>query len=909
MKRFEVKAKTPVLLSQTNQASYSATKGVNDFTCNRRQRTLYFHGSRKNLTLTSCPSWQPCLSSQENVFKKFMLKNSAVCKVVPYYTTFVSGATLWDRGIYHPAHNRHHKRPSLLCPRFTAHMKISPGILESPQMLSTKFRGFPVKQMSPNKKNFPTQRNTWRDSVCFRRGQKQVVQTNIPIHREYKVPKLPPPSLASSEEDLAEAVVHTPTPSVRNQETPLAQTIAPEEKKKEPEEPELLWTNTEIDKDTELDELDKLQNSVSPLLSETEHTPSDFSRPTSSIKSNQTLFSFERETDWSDTELEAASSSSQTSYQPILDTSSLLVASGYCSGFLSPSLNSSSYHGTANILQASSYSVKKCSGQTPSFVEIWHDRLLHHWPVLPPISPQRACSDTTCEVRSQTSKLSNGTQDAFNELEGINPQTGCSLSQHDEGNSSEEDLSDLSELSKRVASLNIGCVSEDESLAEIRLSLLDHQSWEKTGQHEGIQNDVEEWCNASEDVLEYKMKNIGSAALDANGFLLHLAPAFLKENKTSDTYSNNGIADQQSIYTMTVGMKSPNTLRNEENSFSTTELHPNTDLEIKSSIAGASLVEDCCLFPQLTGLNETESTLESRDPLSVGHMNKAQFDTVLKEPDEESNKDMDGCCIGDKRPGESKTPSHANRGRPSKLDHTILLGMDQQRKAEGRQAQALYIYSKLQETQIPAFRAPETRTIFNFEDFDFLAKYCIFSQEKLAKYKMAFEAVDTDGDGYLNCLQVLMALKETVPSDALTDAEELYVYRILEIVDYYVTDGLTDLRLFAVMASLAQKITALDNFMRALIGRMDFKALELKMYNARQLFLWNIDSHSSSITVDQLLVELKAGGISEEHEKAVQRELRHIQKLDLLDFLTYLPLFVLTHNSVIANPLDDSRTI
>lgn len=34
------------------------------------------------------------------------------------------------------------------------------------------------------------------------------------------------------------------------------------------------------------------------------------------------------------------------------------------------------------------------------------------------------------------------------------------------------------------------------------------------------------------------------------GFLLHLAPASLKENKTSDTYSNNAIADQQSVYTM-----------------------------------------------------------------------------------------------------------------------------------------------------------------------------------------------------------------------------------------------------------------------------------------------------------------------------------------------------------------------
>lgn len=32
---------------------------------------------------------------------------------------------------------------------------------------------------------------------------------------------------------------------------------------------------------------------------------------------------------------------------------------------------------------------KKCSGQMLAFVEIWHDRLLHDWPVLPPISTQR----------------------------------------------------------------------------------------------------------------------------------------------------------------------------------------------------------------------------------------------------------------------------------------------------------------------------------------------------------------------------------------------------------------------------------------------------------------------------------------------------------------------------------------
>ncbi|XP_077117224.1 uncharacterized protein LOC143773761 [Ranitomeya variabilis] len=111
------------------------------------------------------------------------------------------------------------------------------------------------------------------------------------------------------------------------------------------------------------------------------------------------------------------------------------------------------------------------------------------------------------------------------------------------------------------------------------------------------------------------------------------------------------------------------------------------------------------------------------------------------------------------------------------------------------------------------------------------------------------------------------------------------------------------------MASLAQKIAALDSFMRSLIDHMDFKALELKLYKAKQLFLCNIDAESRSISVEQLLLELKAGGISREHEEAAQLELSHIKKLDILDFLTYLPLFVLIHNSVISNPLDDSRKI
>lgn len=98
--------------------------------------------------------------------------------------------------------------------------------------------------------------------------------------------------------------------------------------------------------------------------------------------------------------------------------------------------------------------------------------------------------------------------------------------------------------------------------------------------------------------------------------------------------------------------------------------------------------------------------------------------------------------------------------------------------------------------------------------------------------------MDSDGDGYISCFQVLLALKNIIPPELLSDEEEIYVYRvcclythiltckcsctrrtvanqliflqILEMVDFRVTDGLTDLRLFAVIASLAQKIAAME---------------------------------------------------------------------------------------------------
>ncbi|XP_034529478.1 pollen-specific leucine-rich repeat extensin-like protein 2 isoform X3 [Notolabrus celidotus] len=239
---------------------------------------------------------------------------------------------------------------------------------------------------------------------------------------------------------------------------------------------------------------------------------------------------------------------------------------------------------------------------------------------------------------------------------------------------------------------------------------------------------------------------------------------------------------------------------------------------------------------------------------------------------------------------------------------------EMERRMEERKTKALSMLSKLQD-DTPR-RTKNSRGCSNFEEFDFLAKYCIFSQEKLAEYKRAFEAEDSDGDGYISCLQVLLALKNILPAELLSEEEEIYVYRILEMVDFRVTDGLVDLRLFAVIASLAQKIATMDEFMRSLISDMDFRSLEVRLFKAKQLFLFLLEeqpgdggSQPGIISAEQLLLELKAGGIRLEQEAAVRLELQRIPPLDLLDFLAYLPLFMIIHKSVISNPLDTSSNL
>ncbi|XP_037099216.1 uncharacterized protein LOC119117177 isoform X2 [Syngnathus acus] len=256
----------------------------------------------------------------------------------------------------------------------------------------------------------------------------------------------------------------------------------------------------------------------------------------------------------------------------------------------------------------------------------------------------------------------------------------------------------------------------------------------------------------------------------------------------------------------------------------------------------------------------------------------------------------------------SATPSSDGFPSGSSSPEEVAVEEAKHSSVDARKSKVLNMLYKMAE---PSKRIPaDARVCSDFDDFDFLAKFCIFSPEKLEEYKRAFEAEDSDGDGYISCVQVVDALKRIVPAELLSEEEEIYLYRILALVDFRVTDGLVDVRLFAVIASLAQKIAAMDDFMRSLVTSMDFRSLQVRLFKVKQLFLFLLDEHGAEaggrralISGEQLALELKAGGMGP------ARELRTLAPLDLLDFLAYLPLFMRIHTSVVDNPLRDATQL
>ncbi|XDV25025.1 hypothetical protein PO909_029028 [Leuciscus waleckii] len=885
-----------------------------------------------------------------------------------YYFCFVRQAVLWNRGQHHTAIKRENESANTkeppLCSRFHAHMEACPVNFRTPHFLNVHSRPGPNRlgQKQQQQSLSAPQPQIWPD---VRRHQNMDNssrnKSNVFLPHVPGSPTSPaPPASPSLTLKFVDEPQRSQTPNTHFQLTDEEEDAcsAPqdlnqghhemaEEETMTPMTPISIPTTPSIPATTTTPGTQRTPSTPStpitpgtPTSSVTPNSLSDFSRPSSS--------QFSRSTDLNSSFSDALSVNFNVDHYADNSTDDednhaydLNQNNDYqkgCSTSL-PELHFSSAgscsqaNSRMDILQARlSRSLKSCKQETPSTclpdtpiyisktpksrqtsAAQWStDASLHGrlgssqsgliiqsqkpdcsaadsqsewnlWPVLPPIMPQEDEPQGQCIMEGTPDSQSNGSQsDIFAELDDLAPRSSSCVSPDHPPGSQTDRSSPTTDLSPGLAALTVGCDSGDlGSLSRVQLLLLDRKGSESPGSIPSP-----EWC-CTPDGEEYEP----GLRVWSSGIPRYYQSTVLDNHKPLSG-RNSG---QDSLAIFKGHRKCPGPISVESGSRTSSSCSVSSRVSESSSKnrkkptcedQGCELQdEDVPLY--LSPLSP--SALLTESPANEGTI------LVLQCPERSDHAE--------------KHRNRSDRLREKRKRKKEI------KKTEARKNKALEIYSKLRDGKDltePTHQSPCAK----FEDFDFLAKYCILNQEKLSVYKRAFEAADSDGDGYLSCIQVLLALKEIIPPELLTEEEEIYVYRILELVDFRVTEGLTDLRLFAVVASLAQKIATLDDFMRSLVSKMDFKSLEMKLYKAKQLFLFLLEAQTGGagapegcIEAEQLLVELKAGGIRPEHEASVRRELRNLRSLDLLDFLAHLPLFILIHNSVIANPFDDSSNL
>ncbi|XP_076445924.1 uncharacterized protein LOC143283563 [Babylonia areolata] len=199
------------------------------------------------------------------------------------------------------------------------------------------------------------------------------------------------------------------------------------------------------------------------------------------------------------------------------------------------------------------------------------------------------------------------------------------------------------------------------------------------------------------------------------------------------------------------------------------------------------------------------------------------------------------------------------------------------------------------------------------EDDGFLAKYCILNPSTTEQYRYTFEQLDEGQKDHLTEEELVYALRAINPN--LSVSERTYLFRVMQLAGQRVRSG-TDFRLFSILAALSQRVSRLDDWVRSMMANLDYRTLERKMFLCKALWECNRDEEDGeagggggSISLDQLVVELRAGGVGPQQEQEVRQKLAQHRRLDFLDFLLYVPLFVHIHQTVLTDPLTASPAL
>jgi hypothetical protein len=121
--------------------------------------------------------------------------------------------------------------------------------------------------------------------------------------------------------------------------------------------------------------------------------------------------------------------------------------------------------------------------------------------------------------------------------------------------------------------------------------------------------------------------------------------------------------------------------------------------------------------------------------------------------------------------------------------------------------------------------------------------------------------------------------------------------------------GTIDFETFALTAALANRIVALDPYVRNCLNKTDYTALVKKKRTAIGLF--KLDANvQCELSLDHLAIILDSGRVVNVEKQEVIRRLSHDSSGNFITFLTYLaylPLFLDIHDDIIGNTFRQAR--
>ncbi|KAK6987338.1 mucin-5ac-like isoform x4 [Biomphalaria glabrata] len=243
--------------------------------------------------------------------------------------------------------------------------------------------------------------------------------------------------------------------------------------------------------------------------------------------------------------------------------------------------------------------------------------------------------------------------------------------------------------------------------------------------------------------------------------------------------------------------------------------------------------------------------------------------------------------------------------RPKQIDPDFLKAMFLQQLAEERRRKLYFGFTK-RRSKFNLHSADKqmdnSRSLEHQVEDDYLHQYCIYQEESLHRYRQVFDAFDDKRRGWLNHKETMRAL-QVVNSD-MKGTELQYLNRILELMDCDVSQG-TDFQVFSILCALSHKIVSLDSWIKLKTCDVSYSLLDMKAFLCKTLWEICVDQDKRAITTDQLVVLLRSGGLSDRQESIVKEMFSHRSHIDYLTFLTYSPLFVMLHQSVVERPLFD----